>query len=199
MRHDRGLPAATSARDAAEFERDEAVRRVVAAFRARAHTWLTWVAFMIAKPAASRIDQATVEYIEDIVTVLADDAEHQELFLSYDSVNTDERGASLGDAAHVVDQATRKMVVDLGYRLRRLGLRPGPYFPNDLLVSRFWGDDGFHDLLADWARAETALRQAERRHQVAATLDDLGGLRKMWGQDDPCGGADSGPETEVLR
>jgi hypothetical protein len=192
MGHDHVLQQAMAARKTAELERDQAVEQVVAAFRSRARTWLTWVAFLIAERAAGRIDRVTVENIQAAVDDLADEVECEELLLSYDSVDSDDEDPGWGGAADVIDRATRRHVVDLGQSLRRMGLRPGPHFPEDSLVSRFVGDDGFSDLLTEWARAETSLRQAERRYRAAASLSDLGGLRRMWGQDAPAEDDDGG-------
>jgi hypothetical protein len=64
---------------------------VIPAFRARAHTWLTWVAFLIAERAAGRIDNATVENIQAAVDDLAYEVERGELPLSYEwSIRTSE-------------------------------------------------------------------------------------------------------------
>jgi hypothetical protein len=139
---------------------------VIPAFRARAHTWLTWVAFLIAERAAGRIDDATVENIQAAVDDLAYEVERGELPLSYESVDQDERDDSVGGAAHAIDQTPRRHVVDLGQSLRRMGLRPGPHFPEDSLVSRFTGDDGFTRLLTDWDQG-CRWRRGERPPAVA--------------------------------
>ena len=191
MTDDQAVQEAAATRDAAAAERDQAVDTVVAAYRSRAGRWLAWVAYSIADRTPGILDKVTIASIKQAVGELADQVEHQPLLLSYSSVYMDDRDANWGGAAHVLDRATSRELTQLGRSLRRMGLRPGPYFPDDSLVSRFKGDDGFSDLLMDWARAERALRQADRRYRAAASLSDLGGLRKMWGQDASSGDAES--------
>lgn len=185
MSADQNFDETQAAYDVAAAHRDAAVEKVTAAFRDRAREWLTWVAYSIADRNAGKVDRETVATIKETVAGLVSQAEEGELPLNYGSVYKDDREATWGGAAHIVDQATIGYLTNLGQRLRQLDLEPTQYFPEDSHVSRFKGDDGFSNLLKAWAEAETAFRQAEQHHKANKSHNDKVSLREMWGDDAP--------------
>lgn len=185
MTEDQMVQSFLTARDAAAAQRDEAVETVSDAFRARARRWLTWAAYGVADRNADKVDQAAVVAIKKVVDELAVEAEDSQPTLNYGAIFKDQRDATSGGAAHIIDQATNGHLVTLGQRLRQLGLPPGQDFPDDSSVSRFSGQDNFWGLLEAWAGTETALRRADRDYRAAKDRHDKANLRQMWGDDAP--------------